>query len=85
MKRKSKNLQILFRCLSNGDKTILVTPEGEYVAIQCKKFESFYPEGTEEKTIESRIQFELYREYPLQEHNQLDWDKRIKKAFRLNE
>lgn len=42
---------------------------------------SLFPSGSEIKSIESRLQFELFGEYPLSEGNQQDWDRNIKGAF----
>jgi len=78
-----ENLQILLRCLGAGDTMIFETPKGKYVAYQCKGT-SLIPKGSVEKTIDSRLQFELYGEYPLSEKNQIDYDTKLRKAFNLS-
>ena len=78
-----RKLQILLRCLAKGDKTIFETPSGEYMAIQMKGHFAM-PEGTEERDIVGRIQYEIFGEYPLSENKQGDWDRNIKGAFKIN-
>ena len=70
-------IKILLRSLRKGETMILETPEGEYISYQCKNT-SLAPEGCVEKTIESRLQFELYGEYPLSPLDQTDFDCNIK-------
>ncbi len=77
-----ENLQTLLRCLGTGDTMIFETPKGNYIAYQCKGT-SLVPIGSVERTIESRLQLELYGEYPLSESNQIDYDLRVRKAFKL--
>lgn len=77
-----KNLQILLRCLASGDTIVFETPKGDYIAYQCKGT-TLVPKGSVERTVESRLQFELYGEYPLSERNQLDFDQKIRGAFNL--
>jgi hypothetical protein len=55
------------------------TPSGEYIAERCRGT-SLIPKGS----VESRLQFELYGEYPLSKKNQLDYEQKIRPAFNLN-
>lgn len=76
----NNNLLILLRLLSCGSETVFEAPDGKYIPTEFRG-SSLVPEGSEERTIESRIQFELYGEYPLSEKDQHDWDSRVKNAF----
>jgi hypothetical protein len=75
------NFQVLLRGLEAGDTIVLETPKGKYIAEQCKGKETLVPKGSVEKTIESRLQYEIYGEYPLSQKNKLDWNNNVKGAF----
>lgn len=77
-----ENLLILLRCLNHGKKEVYETPLGEYISTEAIGFINI-PTGTELRTIESRIQFELYGEYPLSPDNFNDWHQNVKQSFRL--
>lgn len=77
-----ENLQTLLRGIASGDTIVFETPKGEYISEQCKGT-SLVPKGSIEHTIESRLQFELYGEYPLSVANQLDFDQKVRAAFKL--
>ena len=80
----NKNLLTLLRCLGAGDKTILQAPNGDYVGIQCKSMPSLVPQGSEERSVEGRLMYELFGEYPLSPSQKPDWDL-VRKAFVFNE
>jgi len=78
-----QNLLIVLRGISKGDKTIFQQENGNYVAKQVDNFQTHsLHEGCEERNIESRLQFELYGEYPLSPANKSDWEI-VKNAFKL--
>ncbi len=76
-----ENIQTLLRCLKAGYNTVFETPKGEYVSIQCKNFDE--NKGLPERSIESRLQYELYGEWPLSDKDELDWIKNIKPLFKF--
>ena len=80
----NKNLLTLLRCLGAGDKTILQAPNGDYTAIQCKSMASLIPQGREERSIEGRLMYEFFGEYPLSPSQKPDWEL-VRKAFALND
>lgn len=71
-----ENLRKLLRGLSEGHENVFLTDDGRYIF--CR---GYVPENAKEMTIESRIQFEIYGEYPLSPDNQIEWDGRVRKAF----
>ena len=78
-----QNLLIVLRGISKGDKTIFQGEKGNYVAKQVDNFQTHsLHEECEERDIKSRLQFELYGEYPLSTANILDWEI-VKNAFKL--
>jgi len=77
-----EKLQILLRGIAGGDTKVFETPKGDYIAYQCKGT-NLVPKDSVEHTIESRLQFELYGEYPLSERNLLDYYQKIRGAFKL--
>lgn len=79
------NLLIVLRGIAHGHKTIFADENDAYISKQCDTFQTkSWVEGKEEKSIESRLKYELYGEYPLSENNELDWLKNIKPAFNFN-
>lgn len=83
MKRSPiENLQILLRCLGAGDTDVFESPNGDYYAIQCKD-SSILPEGCKQRNIISRLQYEIYGEYPLSQTDHDDWNLRVSKAFNI--
>jgi len=81
----TNNLLVLLRSLKQGYSTVFVNEDGRYISKQVDSVQTYsLHEGCEEKTIESRLQLELYGEYPLSPLNKADWEI-VKKAFKLNE
>ena len=78
-----ENLLLILRSLSCGCDVIIETPSGKYISPFAKQFNGgiLVPEGSLFRDLESRLQFELYGEFPLSENNQQDWDDSIRDAF----
>jgi len=76
----SEDFKILLRGITHGQTEVLQNLDGSYSSIQIKGT-CIEEVGAESRSIISRLQFELYGEYPLDEKNQSDWDRNISKAF----
>ena len=81
----NSNLLIILRAISAGENTIFENSNGEYVSKQTDDFQTHsLHKGCTEYSIESRLQFELYGEYPLSEKSLLDYEKNVRPAIKLN-
>jgi hypothetical protein len=79
-----ENLKIILRGIAEGHKTIFRNENGDYISKQVDSFQTHtLHEGFEEKDIENMLMFELYGEFPLDEKDQIDYEKNIKPAFKL--
>ena len=79
----NRKLLVVLRGLNAGHHTIFQGPAGDYASKQCDIPEFRHlVEGYEEKGIETRLQFELYGEYPLSHSNSVDYEKNIKPIFK---
>lgn len=79
-----ENLLIVLRGIAAGHKTIFEDKDGKYISKQVDNFQTHsFHEGCEERDIESRLQFELYGEYPLSPSAELDYLKNVKPAFKF--
>lgn len=72
------NLLVLLRSISVGFKAVYELENGDLYSILASR-----PPNSEVRTVESRLQFELYGEYPLSDSNQGDWDRLVKHSFKL--
>ncbi len=80
----NRNLLVILRSITAGYKTIFENKDGEYISKQVDHFQTHsMHEGMEEKDIESRLQFELYGEYPLSPGNEHDWLTNVRPAFKM--
>ena len=77
-----ENLLTVLRGISVGHKTVFEDKKGNYISKQVDNFQTLsLHEGCQEKDIESRLQYELYGEYPLSPLNELDYIKNVKPAI----
>ena len=63
--RTEEKIVLILRCIAAGEKTIFENENGAYFKEDG--------EGRTKRTVESRLQFELYGEYPLSPTNEIDW------------
>jgi len=75
-----QNLLVILRCLNANYKTVLQNSDGKIISPEIKNWKE--AKDYEEHDIISRLQFELYGEYPLSESNQTDFDKNVRGAFK---
>ncbi len=75
-----KNLHRLLYLLSQGAVEVIESEQFIYEAIN-PLLKSEYENS---KSIESRIKYEIYGEFPLSDSNQSDWDDNIEATFSLN-
>ena len=74
----SEGLRRILHLMSFKESHVVETPDGKYFRVGAYHL----PEGTRKMTVESRLQFEIFGEYPLSKANATEW-KFIRPAFRL--
>lgn len=80
---ENRQLFVLLRAIAKGEKSVLMHNDYDtYIAFQCKGWKEY--KDWHEVSIISRLQYELYGEYPLSPANQSDWDINISKALKLS-
>lgn len=84
----NQNLLLLLECLGAGDKTIMESfgGIGESIYLPKERLRHMSSLGSEfkERSIEGRLMYELFGEYPLRDYKIPAWSK-VKKSLRLTQ
>ena len=78
----NKNLIMLLGCLGAGDKTVMETDDDQYVPVVKYVHRLSCVVQAKERSVEGRLQYELFGEYPLSETKLPEWEK-MKKVLRI--
>ncbi len=72
----NRKLITLLTCLGAGDVTVLETTDGDYLPF-AEKCLAQYP-NAKQRSIEGRLMYELFGEYPLSPSKEAEWELAMK-------